>query len=49
MWWAGASNIQDGITIDLSLLRQVKVSDDRKIVSVGGGARWEESTWCLML
>lgn len=42
MWWAGASNIEDGVTIDLSLLKQVQVSDNRKIVFVGGGARWEE-------
>ncbi|MCJ1268116.1 hypothetical protein MMC22_008002, partial [Lobaria immixta] len=42
MWWAGASNIQDGVTIDLGLLKQVKVSKDLKITSVGGGARWED-------
>lgn len=42
MWWAGASNIQDGVTIDLGLLNQVNVSKDQKITSVGGGARWED-------
>lgn len=42
MWWAGAPNIQDGVTIDLGLLKQVKVSRDQKITSVGGGARWED-------
>lgn len=42
MWWAGASNIPDGVTIDLGSLKQVKISTDRKITSVGGGARWED-------
>lgn len=42
MWWAGASNIQDGITVDLSAIREVSVSEDHSITSVGGGARWED-------
>ena len=42
MWWAGAANIQDGVTIDLSELNEVGVSQDRTITSVGGGARWED-------
>lgn len=40
MWWAGASNIQDGVTIDLSAIKGIKVSEDHSITSVGGGARW---------
>lgn len=42
MWWTEASNIQDGVTIDLGSLKQVEISTDRKITSVGGGARWED-------
>ncbi|KAL8846137.1 MAG: hypothetical protein Q9221_008754 [Calogaya cf. arnoldii] len=38
--FAGASNIQDGITIDLSKLRQVEVSKDRTVTKVGAGNRW---------
>lgn len=37
--WA-ASNIDDGVTIDLSLIKEVKLSKDRSIASVGSGARW---------
>ncbi|MCJ1405676.1 hypothetical protein MMC11_008905 [Xylographa trunciseda] len=42
MSWAGAANIQDGITIDLSAINQVNVSENARITSVGGGARWED-------
>ncbi|MCJ1413431.1 hypothetical protein MMC19_007536 [Ptychographa xylographoides] len=43
MSWAGAANIDaSGVTIDLSAMKQVEVSDDRTITSVGGGARWED-------
>lgn len=42
MFWAGAANIQDGVTIDLSQMSRIKVSKDRKIVSVGAGARWQD-------
>ncbi|MCJ1292642.1 hypothetical protein MMC34_004195 [Xylographa carneopallida] len=42
MSWAGAANIQDGITIDLSAINQVDVSANSKATSVGGGARWED-------
>jgi FAD/FMN-containing dehydrogenase len=38
----GASNIQGGITIDLRALRSINVSSDRKVVSVGAGAKWGE-------
>lgn len=40
--WADAANIQDGVTFDLSLLNQVRLSDDRTVASVGPGARWSE-------
>ncbi|MCJ1431949.1 hypothetical protein MMC27_001305 [Xylographa pallens] len=42
MSWAGAANIQDGVTIDLSAINQVDVSVDSKVTSIGGGARWED-------
>lgn len=39
MPWAGASNIENGVTIDLSLMNSVTVKPDN-IVSVLPGARW---------
>ena len=42
MGWAGAANIQDGVTIDLSAINQVNISSNRMIASVGPGARWGE-------
>ena len=38
--FAGASNIQDGLTIDLANLNQVEVSQDRTSTNVGAGNRW---------
>lgn len=38
--FAGASNIQGGITIDLSGLKTINVSPDRKIAQVGAGNTW---------
>ncbi|KAL6233355.1 hypothetical protein BDW75DRAFT_191822 [Aspergillus navahoensis] len=38
----GASNIQNGITIDLSALNTVRLGDDQTTVSVGVGATWGE-------
>ncbi|KAL8295551.1 hypothetical protein RB597_009305 [Gaeumannomyces tritici] len=38
--YAGGSNIQAGVTIDLIRLNQVTVSADRQTVSVGPGNRW---------
>ncbi|CBF71642.1 hypothetical protein AN6876.2 [Aspergillus nidulans FGSC A4] len=37
-----ASNIQDGITIDLSGLNTIRLSDDQTTASVGVGATWGE-------
>lgn len=37
-----ASNIQNGITIDLSGLNTMRLSDDQKTASVGVGATWGE-------
>ncbi|KAM0805196.1 FAD binding domain protein [Usnea florida] len=38
--FAGASNIQDGLTIDLAQLNQIQVSPDKTRTVVGSGARW---------
>ncbi|KAI9889809.1 MAG: hypothetical protein M1814_004911 [Vezdaea aestivalis] len=38
--WAGAANIQDGVTVDLGSIKNVTVSSDNRIASVGGGATW---------
>lgn len=37
---AGAANVDNGVTIDLSRLNAIKVSEDRKTVSIGPGAKW---------
>lgn len=42
MSWAGAANIQDGVTIDLSRMNTVVVNDDQLITRVGPGARWAD-------
>ncbi|KAL8772550.1 MAG: hypothetical protein Q9209_002211 [Squamulea sp. 1 TL-2023] len=38
--FAGASNIQGGVAIDLNDLRQLEVSLDRTVTKVGAGNRW---------
>lgn len=38
--WAGAASIQDGVTIDLSLLNQTVYNKQNSTASVGPGARW---------
>ena len=38
--FAGASNIQGGLTIDLANLNQIEVSQDRTLTHVGTGNRW---------
>ncbi|EQL34654.1 hypothetical protein, variant [Blastomyces dermatitidis ATCC 26199] len=38
----GASNIENGITIDLRPLREIVVSNDKRTTSVGAGASWGE-------
>ncbi|KAJ6780618.1 hypothetical protein PWT90_03502 [Aphanocladium album] len=34
------SNIDDGVTVDLKRLNTIRLSDDRRSVSVGAGLRW---------
>ena len=36
----GSANINEGVTIDLSSMRQVEVSLDRTVAFVGPGSRW---------
>ncbi|KAM3534913.1 hypothetical protein MY4038_001814 [Beauveria bassiana] len=38
--FSGASNIQDGVTIDLVHLTDVQLSADKKLASVGAGNTW---------
>ncbi len=38
--FAGASNIQDGLTIDLNNLKTIYISSDRTTTQVGAGNRW---------
>ncbi|KAI9764905.1 MAG: hypothetical protein M1840_007930 [Geoglossum simile] len=40
MSWAGAANIENGVTIDMGAMDVVEVSEERRVVSVGAGARW---------
>ncbi|KAI9775940.1 MAG: hypothetical protein M1835_005657 [Candelina submexicana] len=42
MFWAGAANLQDGVTLDLGAMGQATVSDDHTITFTGGGARWRD-------
>lgn len=38
--WPGASNIKDGVTIDLSGLNKIELAEDKKMIIIGGGQRW---------
>ena len=38
--FAGASNIQGGLTIDLANLNQIQVSQDKTLTHIGAGNRW---------
>ncbi|KAL8923655.1 MAG: hypothetical protein Q9172_003047 [Xanthocarpia lactea] len=38
--WAGSANIDNGVTIDMTSIRSVKVNRGNTVVSVGAGARW---------
>jgi len=41
MNWAGANNIKDGVTIDLSLLNSVSYNPAAKLASIGPGGHWK--------
>lgn len=42
MAWAGASNINEGVTIDLSEVKEISLGEynGEKVVHLGPGARW---------
>lgn len=40
--FTGASNIQDGLTIDLRSLNSIQISQDKSQVTVGAGATWDD-------
>ncbi|KAK8022526.1 hypothetical protein PG993_013293 [Apiospora rasikravindrae] len=42
MWWPGASNIADGVTIDLGRLRQTTYDPATGLASVQPGAKWND-------
>ena len=42
MSWAGSANIQDGVTIDLSALKQISIQLGNTTVGIGPGARWAD-------
>ncbi|KAH6686329.1 hypothetical protein F5X68DRAFT_276370 [Plectosphaerella plurivora] len=41
--WAGANNIDDGIALDLGLMNQTDLSEDRSNIALGGGALWHDA------
>jgi FAD/FMN-containing dehydrogenase len=41
MTWAGANNIEPGVTIDLSLMNSTIYNKQAKVASVLPGARWQ--------
>ncbi|KAH8179480.1 FAD binding domain-containing protein [Sarocladium implicatum] len=43
MTWAGASNIDEGVTIDLGLMKDITYSADTKIARIGAGALWGDA------
>lgn len=38
--WAGAANIEDGVTVDLSQMNSTTYNADNKTASIQPGARW---------
>ena len=40
--WEGANNIQDGVTVDLQFLNNIKLDEASESVDIGPGARWKE-------
>jgi FAD/FMN-containing dehydrogenase len=39
--WAGASNIADGVVLDLRALDTIELNANKSIVSVGTGTTWD--------
>lgn len=44
-FFAGAANIDGGVTIDLRSLNSFELSQDQKTASVGGGSIWDETVY----
>ena len=44
-FFAGAANINNGVTIDLRSLNSFELSADMKTASVGGGSIWDETVY----
>ncbi|KAK8075648.1 hypothetical protein PG997_010311 [Apiospora hydei] len=42
MVWAGANNIDNGVTIDLGLMNQTEYDVERKVAKIGGGSTWAD-------
>lgn len=42
MFWAGSANIANGVTIDLTAMTDITVSQDHKFTSAGPGCRWKD-------
>ncbi|KXJ90076.1 hypothetical protein Micbo1qcDRAFT_136211 [Microdochium bolleyi] len=40
--WAGSNNIDGGVTIDLSQISHVRVSEDKATVDIGPGGKWRD-------
>ena len=40
MAWANSANIEGGVTLDLSSLKEIQLSPGTASVIVGSGARW---------
>lgn len=38
----GFSNVKGGITVDLTRMKDIELSEDDEMVKVGAGCRWEE-------
>lgn len=43
--FGGAANIEGGVTVDMRSLHDVKVNDQRTVVSIGGGAIWAQHVY----
>jgi FAD/FMN-containing dehydrogenase len=40
--WGGAANIEGGVTIDLAQMKEVTVSKNQQLVSLGPGNKWAD-------
>lgn len=40
--WAGANNVDGGIAIDMGVMNQIVLAEDRSYAALGGGAIWSD-------